>query len=125
MHGRVEWFVRQPHAEAKAERVTVPTERAKAGPLARVLNVLAASPGRDQPGTRIQDHAALVAVVRREHLAQALDRTSRLGVAQAREGHARVLKPPYERERGVEVVPVEDRLVDVLEAHRVKAGALA
>ena len=29
-----------------------------------------------------------------------------------------------ERERGVEVVSVEDRLVDVFEAHAVKAGAL-
>ena len=89
-----------------------------------VGRVLAASPGGDQPGTRIEDHAALVAVVRREHLAQALDGTSRLAVAQAREGHARVLKPPDERERGVEVVSVEDRLVDVLEAHPVEAGAL-
>ena len=62
--------------------------------------------------------------MRREHLAQALDGTGRLAVAEAREGHARVLKPPYERERGVEVVSVEDRLVDVLEAHPVKAGAL-
>ena len=56
--------------------VTVPTERAKAEPLAHVVDVLAASPGRDQPGTRIEDHAALVAVVRREHLAQALDGTA-------------------------------------------------
>src|SRR5215207_9233881 len=93
------------------------------GPLARNVNVLAASPGRDQPGTRIDDHAALVAVVRRERLAQALDGMSRLGVAQAREGRARVLKPPHERERGVEVVSVEDRLVDVLEAYPVEAGA--
>jgi hypothetical protein len=54
----------------------VPTERAEPGPLARVVNVLAASPGRDQPGARIEDDAALVAVVRRERLAQALDGTA-------------------------------------------------
>src|SRR5215218_2714161 len=93
------------------------------GPLACVVNFVAPSPGGDQPGARIEDHAALVAVVRRERLAQALDGTGRLAVAQAREGRARVLKPPDERERGVEVVSIEDGLVDVLEAHPVEAGA--
>src|SRR5215207_10094923 len=85
---------------------------------------LAASPGGDQPGARIEDHAALVAVVRREHLAQARHGPGRLPVAQPREGRARVLKPPDERERGVEIVSVEDRLVDVLETHAVEAGVL-
>src|SRR5919108_2077823 len=99
------------HANAKAERVTCADRAGRAGPLERVVDVLAASPGRDQPGTRIEGHAALVAVVRREHLAQALDGTSRLAVAEARDGRARVLKPPDERERGVGVVPVEDRFV--------------
>src|SRR5439155_6274518 len=98
---------------------TTSTRRARS----RVVDVSAASPGRDQPGTRIEGHAALVAVVRREHLAQALHGTSRLAVAQACEGRARVLKPADERERAVEVVSVEDRLVDVLEAHLVEAGA--
>jgi hypothetical protein len=65
--------------------------------------VVLAPPGGDQPGTRIEDDAAVVAVMRREHLAQALDRMSRLAVAQAREGRTRVLKPSDERERGVEV----------------------
>ena len=82
-----------------------------------------ASPGRDQPGTRIENHAALVAVVRRERLAQALDGARRLAIAQAREGRARVLEAADERERGVEVASVEHRLVDVLEAHAVEAGA--
>src|SRR3954471_23713991 len=82
------------------------------------------SPGRDQPGTRIEGHAVLVAVVRREHLAQVLDGTSRLAVAQAGEGRSGVLKPPDQRERGVDIVPVEDRLVDVLEARAVEPGAL-
>ena len=54
--------------------------------------------------------------MRREHLAQALHRTSRLAVAQACVGRARVLIPPDERERAVEIVSVEDRLVDVLDA---------
>ena len=54
--------------------------------------------------------------MRREHLAQALHRTSRLPVAQACEVRARVLRPPDERERAVEIVFVEDRLVDVLDA---------
>jgi hypothetical protein len=93
-------------------------------PWRRLGDVLAASPGRDQPGTRTQGHAALVAVVRRQRLTEALDGPSRLVVAQAREGRARVLKPPDERERGVEVVSVEDRLVDVPETYAVEAGAL-
>jgi hypothetical protein len=50
----------------------------------RVVTVLAASPGGDQPGARIEDHAAAVAVVRGEHFAQALDGTGRLAVVQAR-----------------------------------------
>src|SRR5919108_2565983 len=112
------------HANAKAERVTCADRAGRSGPLARVGNVLAASPGRDQPGTRIEDHAALVAVVRREHLAQAVDGTSRLAVAQAREGHARVMKPADERERGVEVVSIEDRLVDVPDPHPAEASGL-
>ena len=66
----------------------------------------------------------LVAVVRGEHLAQALDGASGLVVAQARKGRARVLKAADGRERGVDVVSVEDRLVDVLEAHAVEAGGL-
>src|SRR3954447_9766060 len=82
------------------------------------------SPGRDQPGTRIEGHAVLVAVVRREHLAQALDGTGGLAVAQSGEGRFGVLKPPDHRERGVDIVPVEDRLGDVLEARAVEAGAL-
>ena len=49
-------------------------------------------------------------------LAQALHRTSRLPVAQACAVRARVLKPPDERERAAEIVSVEDRLVDVLDA---------
>jgi hypothetical protein len=48
---------------------------------------------------------------------------SRLAVAQAREGRAGVVKSPDEGERGVEVVSVEDRLVDVLEAYPVEASA--
>src|SRR5215217_3183166 len=112
------------HASDSGAGSPVPTEPAQTRALGAVVDVLAASPRRDQPGTRIEDHAALVAVVGRERLAQALDGTSRLAVAQAREGRARVLKPPDERERGVEVVAVEDRLVDVLEAHPVEAGAL-
>src|SRR5687768_18491003 len=54
------------------------------------------APGRDQPCTRIEDHAVLVAAVRRERLAQALNGTSRLAVAQGRKGRAGVLKPPDE-----------------------------
>jgi hypothetical protein len=69
------------HANAKAERVTCADRAGKAGPLERVVDVLAASPRRDQPGTRIEDHAALVAVVRRERLTQALERMSRLAGA--------------------------------------------
>src|SRR5215204_3632651 len=88
------------------------------------VNVVAASPSGDQPGARVEDHAAPFDVVRGEHLAQALDGAGRLVVAQVREGRARVLKPPDERERGVEVVSVEDRLVDVLEAYAGEAGAL-
>src|SRR5215212_6364102 len=76
----------------------------------------AQAPGRDQPGARIEDDAALVAVVRREHLAQALHGTGRLTVAQPREGRARVLKSAHERERGIEVLSIEDRLVDVFES---------
>lgn len=53
--------------------------------------------------------------MRREHLAQALHRTSRLAVAQACVDRARVLKYPDERERAVEIVSVEDRLVNVLD----------
>ena len=72
-----------------------------------ITGLLAASPGGDQPGARIEDHAALVAVVRREHFAQALDGTGRLAVAQGRERRAGALKPSDERERGLEVVSVE------------------
>jgi len=85
---------------------------------------VASSPRGDQPGARTEGHATLVAVVRRERFAQALDRTSGLAFAQGREGGCRVLKPADERERGVEVVSVEDRLVDVLEARAVEPGAL-
>ena len=90
--------------------------------MARVANALAASPGGDQPGTRIEGHAAFLAVVRRERLAQALNGTSGLAVVQHGEGRAGVLKPPHKGQRGVEVVSVEDRLVDVLEAYVVEAG---
>ena len=62
--------------------------------------------------------------MRREHLAQALDGTGRVVLAQAREGRARVLKPPDDRERGIEVGSVEDRLVDVLEVDAVEASAV-
>ena len=55
---------------------------------------LGASPGGDQPGARIEDEAALVAVVRRQRVAQAVDGTSRLAIAQARERRAHILKPP-------------------------------
>jgi hypothetical protein len=66
----------------------------------RTVNLVAA-PGRDQPRARIEDHAALVALVRREHLAQALDGTGRVAVAEAYEGGACVLKSPDEGERGI------------------------
>src|SRR5262245_15514851 len=85
---------------------------------------VATSPGGDQPGTGIEDHAALVGVVRRQHRAQALDGAGRLILAEAREGRAGALEPLDERERAVYVGSVEDRLVDVLEAHVVEAGAL-
>ena len=89
-----------------------------------ITGLLAASPGGDQPGARIEDHAALVAVVRREHFAQALDGTGRLAVAQGRERRAGALKPSDERERGLEVVSVEDRLMYVLEAQLTEPGVL-
>ena len=60
----------------------------------------------------------------REHRAQALDGTSRLALAEAREGRAGVLEPPDDGECGIDVVPVEDRLADVLEADAVEARAL-
>ena len=66
----------------------------------------------------------LVAVVCREHLAQALDGTTCLAVAEAREGRAGVLKPPDDGERGLDVGSVEDRLANVLEAQVVETGAL-
>jgi hypothetical protein len=55
--------------------------------------------------------------VGREHVAQALDGTSCLSVAQAGEGRPGVLKPPDDCECGVEIVSVHDRLVDVLDAY--------
>ena len=58
-----------------------------------------------------------MAVVCRERLAQAPDGTSCIVAAEAREGRARVLKPPDDGERGAEVLSVENRLLDVLEAH--------
>src|SRR5438874_10292604 len=88
------------------------------------LIFLAAPPGGDQPRARIEHHAVLVAAVSREHLAQALDGACRLAIAQAREGRTRVLKRRDDRERGIEVVSVEDRFGDLLEADVVKAGAL-
>src|SRR5215210_5060563 len=57
------------------------------------LIFLAAPPGGDQPRARIERHAVLVAVVGREHLAQAPDGACRLAIAQAREGRTRVLNP--------------------------------
>ena len=45
-----------------------------------------APPGGDQPGARIEGHAALVAVVRREHLAQALDGAGRLAARSGSRG---------------------------------------
>src|SRR6187200_552489 len=84
----------------------------------------AASPGRDQPGSGIEGHAALVAVVAREQFAQALDGASCLAVTEAREGCAGVLKPFDNRERSIDVVSIEDRLTDVLEVNAIEAGAL-
>src|SRR5919201_1787607 len=92
------------------------------GPRACGSWFLAASPGGDQPGARIEHDAVLVAVVGREHRAQALDGACRLAIAQAREGRTRVLKPRDDRERGIEVVAVEHGLVDLVEADVVKAG---
>jgi hypothetical protein len=64
----------------------VPTERAEPGPLARVVNVVAPSPGGDQPGTRIEDHAALVAVVP-PHRLRARERAARV-VELRMQGHS-------------------------------------
>ena len=60
----------------------------------------------------------------RERLAQAPDGSSRFAVTEAREGRAGVLEPPDDRERSIDVVSVEDRLTDVVEAKAVEAGAL-
>ena len=65
----------------------------------------------------------LVAVVRRG-FAQALDGPCRLVIVEAGEGRARALKPGDDRQRGIEVVSVEDRLVDRLEMDVGKAGGL-
>jgi hypothetical protein len=95
---------------------------AEHGPRRVSSALFAASPRGDQPGARVEDDAALVAAMRHQQLAQALDGTRRLVVAQGREGRSRVLKPQDQRERGIEVVSVQDRFVDVREVHVVKAA---
>jgi len=81
------------------------------------VNVVAPTPAVINHGARIEDHAGPVAVVARAFRATA----RRYGVPRrrsGREGGARALKPPDERERGLEVVSVEDRLVDSRGADR-------
>src|SRR4051794_5040795 len=84
--------------------------------------VLAASSRGDQPRAGIEDHAALGAPVRGQRRSQALDDTCCRAIAQAGKGDARVRPPPDEREDGLDVLSVEDRLVHGLEAHSVEAG---